>query len=360
MSNILDYLIHNCNAEISKCAPLNELDAGVFARFSYLPFQKVHTTKNETVKSLAQKLESVPEKDFVLQNDISLIRLMSKSPRFERLVVSDIVAINSQSSNEQFSAVAIHLPRRMLFIAYTGTDNSLHGWREDCNLAITGQMPSQLSGAKYLRKVIRKNFWKKIYVGGHSKGGNVAMYSAIVARDYYQNKIKKVYSFDGPGLSKSLLAQDSGKPVLKKIINYVPQDSIIGRLFSHEEKYKVIKSNARTLWQHDIYTWDVNLNSERFASAIISKKSDFMDKALTKWMESATDEQKEAFIESIFKILKRGNIDSPVQILSSGIRSIPTLFKSYRTLDKEEKKILTRFLKNLLKSIKMTGQGDET
>lgn len=360
MVNVLDYLKKSCKTEITKNAPLNELDASIFARFSYLPFSAISVSRRETMKSLAQKFKTVPKKNFIFQNDIALIQLMAESPRFANLAVTDVVVISDPSTNEQFSAATIHLPNRCLFVTYIGTDNTLHGWREDCDLVISGQIPSQISGRKYLLMIIRKNFWRKIYVGGHSKGGNVAMYSTIVLRDFYQNKIARVYSFDGPGLSKELLAQDSGKPVLQKIINYVPQDSIIGRLFSHEEKFKVVKSNAKTFWQHDIYTWEVNLDKNQFSTATISKKSDYVDQTLSAWMESATYEQKKSFVDLVFKVLKRSNISHPAQIVNSKLKSIPALLKSYRTLDKEEKKILINFLKMVLKTIGKNGQGDET
>lgn len=360
MANILEYLTDYCDALICKEAPLNELDAAIFARFSYLPFSKINFSNRETIFELAAKMKDLPSSAYVIASDAKLLQLMAASSRFAELKVSDLVSVNDEKNNEQFLAVSIHLPGKKVFVTYVGTDESLHGWREDCNLAIYDQIPSQLSGAKYLRRIARKNFWKQLYVGGHSKGGNVAIYSALVARDFYQGRIIKVYSFDGPGLSKKLLAKDLGKPILPKIINYIPQDSVIGRLFTHEERVKVVKSTAKSLWQHDIYTWEVNPEKYKFVRSTSTKKSDLVDKTLAHWMDSASNSQKKAFTELVFKVLRKSRVGSPIQIANSGLRSLPALIKSFSALSREEKGIIAKGLMKLVESIKKTGQDDET
>lgn len=351
MSNIIDYIKVHGGYKINRVAPFCELDAIVLSRFSYLPFGKIHLKNKETIADIAKKMRVLKTKDFAWPEDAELIETMGFSKRFASLRVTNYCVKSSKKITEQFMAITIHLNAFKLFISYIGTDSTLHGWHEDFNLALYNEVPSQISGANYFRKIANLYPWKKIYLGGHSKGGNIAMYSAIVSSDYYQNRILSVYSLDGPGLSNAIAIRDAGKPVMPRIKNYIPQDSIVGRLFTHAEKFEVIKSNAKNFWQHNIYSWEVDLAGKTLVRSESTKKSDFVDKTIDRWLQSASNEQKEIFINLLFKILETSKVGTPVDIAASGLRAIPALFKSYRALSREDRGIILDFVKRLLVSV---------
>ena len=348
MSNIIDYVKVYGGRKIDRAVPFCELDAMVLSRFSYLPFHKIKLEETETVASIAKKMRKLKEKDFAWPEDVAYIESMGFSARFAALKVTDYCRKSSKKITEQFMAITIHVNAHKLFISYNGTDNSLHGWREDLNLALLDEIPAQISGAKYFRRVADEYPLKKVYLGDHSKGGNVAMYSAIISPDNYQNRIIMVYSQDAPGMSKNVLAKDTGVSVLPRIVHFIPQDSVVGRLLNHAEKFEVIKSNAKNFWQHNIYSWEVDLTTKSLVRSKITKKSDFVDKTLDRWLQDATEEQKKEFADLLFKVLEDSKVGTPVDIGIAGIHAIPPLFKSYRSLPREERTVIVEFIKKLL------------
>ena len=62
---------------------------------------------------------------------------------------------------------------------------------------------------------------KKIYVGGHSKGGNLAMASVMKIRDAVYDRIVLVYNNDGPGFLKNEFGSDENKRLYKKLYNII-------------------------------------------------------------------------------------------------------------------------------------------
>ena len=181
------------------------------------------------------------------------------------------------------------------------------------------------------------------------------MFAALTAKPDIVHRVKHVYSFDGPGLSKKLTKKSlrksraAGKTSpLSRMTNYIPQDSIVGRLFSHAEKFEVVKSNAKNFYQHNVHSWQVNLHEQKLVPAKISKKSDFVDQTLSKWIENTSKRQKKQFVDSVFKILEGSKYNSPIGISVDGIRAVPDLFSAYRRLEKSERKTITKALKKLL------------
>lgn len=356
MANILDYLSARGNYKISHSAPFNDVDALILSRFSYLPFAKINLKKRETIKSIAEKMASLDTKDFAWKNDQKLIHLLGISTRFSKLKVTDLIAKNDAEISEQFLGITIHLPNLKLFISFVGTDSSLYGWREDFNLALLEEIPSQAEGARYLKRIAWKYFLKRIYIGGHSKGGNIAMYSAVSVPDFYQHRIIAVFNLDGPGLPKRLAEKDHGWLVLPRIKSFIPQDSIIGRLFTHTEKFEVVKSNARNFWQHDLYSWEIDLDKNRPVPSTATRKSEFLDQSITRWLKSATPEQKEIFVDLLFRILKDSKVGTPVDLAAAGIRAFPAMLKSYRTLSKSERTVMMEVIKKLVGAMYQVGR----
>lgn len=348
MANIIDYVKVHGGYKINRTAPFCELDAIVLSRFSYLPFHKIKLAEKETVASVAEKMRKLKSKDFGWPEDADYIEAMGFSKRFSGLKVTDYCSKNSKKITEQFQAISIHVNSFKVFVSYNGTDSSLHGWREDLNLALLDEIPAQLSGAKYFKQIANRYPWKKLYLGGHSKGGNVAMYSAITAPDLYQNRIIKVYAEDAPGMSKKVVEKDTGVSVLPRIIHYIPQDSVVGRLLNHSEKFEVIKSNAKNFWQHNIYSWEVDFATKKLVRSKATKKSDFVDKTLDRWLQDADETQKKEFANLLFKVLEDSKIGTPVDVGAAGIHAIPPLFKSFRSLPRADRGVIISFVKKLL------------
>ena len=176
------------------------------------------------------------------------------------------------------------------------------------------------------------------------------MYAAVMSDDRLQRRLIKVYNFDGPGLKSSLAKKDKGESVLPKIFSFVPQDSVFGRLFKHTEQYEVVESNAkRNIYEHDLYSWQVK--KDEIKTSEITKRSDFVNETLTKWLESATPYQRKIFVEAIFEILGKSKVKEPMKLADNWHKYMPTFIKKYSELSKEDRKIITEVVRKLIESL---------
>ena len=257
MSNINDYLLWRGEIPINSKCKFNEIDSMILARFSYLRFDKIKMKNGETVEEISKKMKDFDNEEFLYNGDKELITNLGESERFNHMAVTDYVKTNEKEVEKQFGAVTVHISDSEMYISYIGTDSTIYGWKEDFNMAFMDSVPCQLEGKEYLTKIAKKYPDKKIRIGGHSKGGNVAVYSAITAPKEIQDRIIKVYNYDGPGLSKDTIKKYLASSIIRKIQTYMPQDSVIGRILNHQERCQVVFSIEKGLYQHDIYSWQV-------------------------------------------------------------------------------------------------------
>ena len=213
--------------------------------------------KKETISSISYKMKDFKNDEFRYNGDKELITNLGKSIRFKNMKVTDFVENNERENEKQFGAITIHINEEEMYISFIGTNASIYGWKEDFNMAFMDNVPCQIDGKEYLKRISKKYPNKKIYVGGHSKGGNVAIFAAITAEQEIKRKIIKVYNYDGPGFNKQILSKYGEEKIINKIETYFPQESIIGRVLNHEEKCSVVLSNQKGIFQHDIYSWQV-------------------------------------------------------------------------------------------------------
>lgn len=191
--------------------------------------------------------------------DVDLLKLLAENRRYRNMKLTYYVNQIENESQMQFSAVTVQISKKLHFVSYRGTDNTLVGWKEDFNMSFTCPVPAQKSAVEYLEQVASKTTGELI-LGGHSKGGNLAVYAAAFCKQALQGRIATVYNFDGPGFSQKVIKAEGYINICNKVTTYVPQSSIVGMLLEHEEKYTIIHSNQLGIMQHDIYSWMVERN----------------------------------------------------------------------------------------------------
>ncbi len=327
----------------------NEVDSLILARFSYLPFDKIVMNTFETIEDISNKMKSFKEKDFGYHGDKEMITLLGKSVRFKDMEVTDFIEKNDLESQEQFSAITIHMPKNIMFVSFDGTNNSIVGWKEDFNMSFMENVPSQLRGKEYLRQIAAKYPNKKMYVGGHSKGGNVAVYASVYNDKEVQDRIIKIINCDGPGFDTKIVESEEYKRIVDKVFTFIPQDSIIGRLMEHEEKYEVIKSNAKGIYQHDIHSWQVERN-RIIKVDCPTKHSEFVNESLHQYLKDTTPEQREIFVGAVYDIISSTNVDTFDEFHKAGLKKVPKLWKSYKNLTPEDRTLVNAMFAEFFKS----------
>lgn len=344
MANINDYIKWRGDLPINKNFEFNELDSMILARFSYLIFDKIDLKEEETIETISEKMKDFENEEFRYNGDKELITNLGESLRFKDMIVTDFIQNNNKETEKQFSAITIHISEKEMYVSYLGTDDSLYGWKEDFNMAFMENVPAQIDGANYLKEIANKYSKKKIRVGGHSKGGNVAMFASISLPKRTQKRIIKIYNYDGPGLNKKLVNNKKNIDIIKKITTYIPQDSVIGRILEHEEKCIVVKSIEKGILQHDIFSWQV-MKDDVIKLENVTKGSEIINHTITNWLEDTTAEQRKIFINGIFELFYATSSDTIDELSETWLRSLRKIARTYKGMPEADRKTMHKMLK---------------
>lgn len=348
MANILDYIIWRGDLSFKK-AELNEVDSLILSRFSYFPLDELFMEdKKITIQEAYNRFLNIGigEKKLLQIDDKDLFPALANSKRFGELHITNYINKIDKEAEKQFSAVTIILPDNTVYISYRGTDNTLVGWKEDFNLSFDSDVPSQHDAVEYVENVAKKTK-KKIRIGGHSKGGNLAVYAAIFCEDKIKDRILGVYNHDGPGMSSSVIKKNVYKKMIKKVHTYVPQSSVIGRLLYHEEQYTVIESTQSGLMQHDLYSWQV-LGNKFISLDDVTNGSEMVDKVIKSWLDGVTPKQRAEFVNILYQILCATDAETLSELGGNWFKNAGKLLKAYKTTNEESKKIISQTLSAIL------------
>ena len=282
MKNFLDYL--QDNNKTFKESSFNNIDSLILAYLSYFHFPNTLTKLKDLDISKTTKVEKNRE----------FIKRVITSNRYKDIESCFYVEDTNDLIEKQFSAITFLLPNNTMYISFRGTDSTLTGWKEDFNMAFMLPVPAQKEALNYVEK-ITKLIPRKFYIGGHSKGGNLAVYAGCNLSNNISTRIIKIYSHDGPGFIKEFLTTSNYQSIKDKIEKIVPSSSIIGMLLYTNENYKIIKSSARGILEHDPFSWIINGNN----FIILKKLSDgtvFTNKVINDFLSSLSKKEREIFM----------------------------------------------------------------
>ena len=336
MKNFLDYL--QDNNKTFKESSFNDIDSLILAYLSYFHFPNTLTRLKDLDISKTTKVEKNRE----------FIKRVVTSNRYKDIESCFYVEDTNDLIEKQFSAVTFLLPNNTMYISFRGTDSTLTGWKEDFNMAFMLPVPAQKEALNYVEKVT-KLIPRKFYIGGHSKGGNRAVYAGCNLSNNLSTRIIKIYSHDGPGFIKEFLTTSNYQNIKDKIEKIVPSSSIIGMLLYTNENYKIIKSSARGILEHDPFSWLINENN----FIILKNLSDgtvFTNKVINDFLSSLSKKEREIFIDSLFTVLKSTNLTTLDEISKNFIVKLPNILIAIYKLDDVNKKYIIKTIKALIKS----------
>jgi hypothetical protein len=325
---------------------MEQRETGVSIREAGEVFATIHADEKMSAGRL------VPDAIF------DLLDTLSRSPRFQEMKIFNYVNQIDEEAEKQFCAMTVEIGDGTWYIAYRGTDDTIVGWKEDFNMSFKAPVPSQLQAVEYLKQTM-KGKTGRIRIGGHSKGGNLAVYAAAFSSKMLQRRMIAVHNFDGPGFTKEILDNAGHQSVSDVIKTIVPQSSVIGMLLEHEEQYEVVESKQIGIFQHDMFSWQIQGKEFCYVDDI-SASSYRASTAVRALILSMDKEEKEQFVEALFFLLT----ESGAKTLSElRLKDFGLMIKKLNQGDKRNKKILLQTLKLLLVSAdertKERGQ-DET
>lgn len=357
MANILDYLDWRGDLTFEQ-SEFNEVDNLILAQLVYVDFEGIvsdpYSGEKISVAEASRRFFETHDEQEILKHvsmtktAMFVLRKMAESKRFQNAMLWGYVNDISQEEQSQFSVVCVSLSDKSLYVAFSGTDSTIIGWRENFNMGYLSETPGQLKAVEYLNHMAGKGE-RVVRVGGHSKGGNLSVYAAVKCRSSIQKKIVAVYSNDGPGFKREIIESEAYQRMLPKIKTILPESSIVGMLLEHEEKFEVVKSSNSGIGQHDAMSWEV-LGTHFIYVDAVAPQSVLLDETIKTWLYQLDRAQREQIVDTIFSVLAEANIKTVDDFYHSKWKAVSDMIKAKSELPPETQKLFSKALKLLWKT----------
>ena len=265
----------------------------------------------------------------VLQSQyvMNMYNIMKDTARYKDLLLRHQVIINNKENEEQFSAITIVLPDGSICVSFRGTDDTIIGWKEDCNLSVYETVPAQKDAVDYLESEFLFDNTSKIRICGHSKGGNLAVYSAVSAPKEIRDRIINVYSFDGPGFQPSFFDKEGYFDIKDRIVSVWSQNSLVGVLLESAGRVEIIHSRVFGPLAHDGFNW--TLMGTRFdREKELSEFSLFFQSFCNQYIEKSTEEEKIALVDGLFDALLNSGYSTLTELTAMSPTETMKFFRS--------------------------------
>lgn len=353
MATMFDYLKWRGDLSFTQDPP-NAVDALIFSALIYIHYGgsvEADPTTPVLLKTAAEEFFALEDHEtrMRVKNDLELLHAAAKTTRFGFTQLVNYRDLLIPEQETQFAAATFLLDDGSAFVAFRGTDNTLVGWKEDFNMTFQQTVPAQRLAAQYIREVAAE-YSIPLRIGGHSKGGNLAVFAAARSSPQVQRQILDVYNHDGPGFTKYMMGDPGYLAMVPRIQTYVPQSSVIGMLLEHEEPYTVIRSKTVSLLQHDPYSWEL-MGREFIRMQEITEESRFVDAALKTWFSSMTNKERNQLVDAMFALLGSGGVENAMDIFHP--KNIRTYLKTLSS-DENMRRILSGEFQGLIEAVRTT------
>lgn len=339
--------------------PLCAVDSLVFSWLSYAHIGP-ELTRACTVRGIALH-ELLRAEDFGgmfgsswdEQGSRDLLFAVCASPRFRTCRLCDLRFRTDKVSEEQFAAMTFRLPDGTSYIAFRGTDSTVVGWKEDFNMTYLSPVPAQEEAAAYLDEVAAHTPGE-LYVGGHSKGGNLAVYAAALCMPQHRARIKRVFSHDGPGFHREFCAGDPYRRIMPIMEKTVPKSTMIGAVLSEAPDFAptIVESDGISMFQHNPFLWMVDVEAAEFVRAEgYTASSRFFNATLDAWMDKYTLDERGRFVDALFDVIGVTGATHFSDIMADRKTNVPLMLKAIEGLDDD----LQQFVKDVVVSFVKTA-----
>lgn len=359
LSTILDY-VKSEERSFSKF-PFNNIDALVLAEATYFQWEyllhNIWTREWPYQISDSMLFSEMPRSTEMplfgqyaadTENNLKMIDILRVSPRYKDISISHLCARTNDREQIQFAAMCFHLPGDICFVAFRGTDGTLIGWKEDFQLSYQYPVPAQEEAARYMNYLGREFSPEvRFYIGGHSKGGNLSIYSATSCSDSIKSRILGIYSFDGPGFSFKLHETEQYKKIADVVHHLVPSSSFVGMLLESAPGTKFIENKALWLKQHSPFTWEVKKDDFSYVPSW-DKNAGVRIAAVNSWLSDQSFEDRESFTEMLYHIATSSGASNIFRPDSSWALKMSHIIDATKAVDAKSRARLIETLRMLV------------
>ena len=353
MAHLIDYLEKVENLTFDQ-EPLNILDKVCINEIGYLTYEKWLTAsdlkKPINLHDFAEGKELNPDYSFMVTKErVELAEAMVRSRRFASLSLSNYRSVLDKEVEKQFAAMIFSLPELDYHqLVFRGTDDSVIGWKEDFQLTYSREIPAHRSAMTFLEDHL-PNLSGRITVSGHSKGGNLALYSAVQSSTALREKIAELLLLDSPGLMKSLIEKPSYQELKARMTVIRPQDSVVGVMLYWDRPAQLVAAEGIGFAQHNALTWEVDLVANDFAYVDQpTELSQRLEETFQEWIETLPNQELKQVCDLVFDTILDSGIESLDDIGIQALPQIGQMLQEFGNLSDKQKKVLQDGFNQLL------------
>jgi len=350
MPNLFDH-IRKYGAVSFDDRPFDALDSMALTQVVYMPMEGMDLREGQaTLADLRAYIDQTwPEKfsDPYQRKRRELTNLCAESARYAGIRLYRYVNHIDPRQETQFCACTFILPFGSRYVAFRGTDLTIAGWKEDLNMSFQ-PVPAQREAVEYVETAATR-FGGELMLGGHSKGGHLAVYAAAHVNAETQARLQCVYSFDGPGVDEDTLAGDGYAGIRERIESYIPQSSVVGMLLCYHPVYRVVKSSSIGLLQHDVLTWQIRDGAFELLDGL-DLGTRMTDEALRQWIDRLSLDERRMLTNTVFGLISTLDSETVDPLVQDFPRSSVRLFSAFRRLEPETRSEMRRMLGDLFSS----------
>lgn len=362
LHNIINY-IYEYGSYSFKDMPFNEVDSLVLSCVTYFPvenfYQQGDYFKKKTLQELCVDYLAWINIDYVnekfpewMTKSICLAMAILNTERFSTIKVVAFEEHKSDDERSQYGSFAMVLDDSTLAITFRGTDDSMIGWKENLDMIYLPVIRGQNSAVDFLQKVLDEYPRKKFRTMGHSKGGNLALYSCIFLREDQRERCIEIYSHDGPGVNQDVEIFQGFENIKDKCKLTMVKDDLVAILFHNVPPYKIVKASydGPAVYAHDPYSWIVE--GDRFISMPdITPESKYISKCINEWVDGnyASTKERKLFVDAFFFMEAKTGFSQPSDILKDPFKFLNLFMKNYSATDKEEKRVMNKVVITLIR-----------
>jgi len=371
MSNMFDYIKWRGDLDF-KDSPFNVIDGMIFSQLAGIDYTGLvpgaktvdelinnrnflgydfgdlngekYLSSRISIEHVAEYFKENLNDEVKLTNKQKLIIALGTSKRYKNITMGAFIHDTNDEQQKQFSAVTFYLDRRNIFIAFRGTDGSITSWRENFNMVYELPIAGQKDALKYL-EIMSKGYFTKIRVGGHSKGGNLALYTGIFSEEKIQKKIVDVYTFDSPGFMNALNEYPGYEAIRDRLHNYIPESSVVGRMLNYPENPVILQTDAAGMRQHSMFHWMLE-GKEFVKTGTTDSFSEEMTAVFTKWTDTVPYEERKDKIDEFFDLLAKHEIHSFDEMMNLPVKKKAVLLTDITRLSAENRELLLTLFKD--------------
>ena len=351
MSNVLDYLNWRGDLPLTT-VPLCPVDTLLLSLLPYIRLEGIVPPLDSTEPlPLPQALTAYAKQKNADEKHLPLVRALAAAPRFAPLRILGAEQELDKEKSVQFAAVTLLLSDQALFVAFEGTDDTLIGWKEDLRMSYECPVLAQTRAVAYLHRVATLFPKHRIFTGGHSKGGNLAMCAAVHGEPTHRSRIDGVYNHDGPGFCDDTLTTAAYTQMRDRIHTFLPASSIVAVLLEHDNNYKIVQSTGVGLLQHDPYSWQIEGDDFLYTD----KRTAFgleTEALVDRLVAELSPQRKRQFTQGLFAALESTGQQTLSGILGSKTKRLKAVVRTFTELDPEVRDLLQYTLAVLLRSAK--------